>query len=585
MRHGDDGRRLRGLAGILALVLGTWIVPGTARADIIGGLLGKDLNLRGFVRNETAMSVAGANIWQNDHGYSTDGKRFNMIAFRGELFADYRFSRNFNLYIHPRLWVEGVQDIDGALNPHIDSFGKNRASYSGDGMWLEVKGDEFIFDIPELYADYTVGRLWFRVGKQSIVWGKPVFFRVADTVNSLDTRRQHVFGPIFEEYADERLGMWTLRTTYDLIRWKGNITAFASPHFIPLIIPQSGTPYTTFPSQAAIKDKKEVGDLKDRWVWGAAINGNLGAISQALEGLELQANYVSRPQTLGVFRLKEGNFAVGGNAIEAALGLPLGSLGLPDLIPTPFQTDEFGGFRSGQETRLQLANARLPLDDVRRVLEDEWGIPQIATTDQSLDVIYGAVGPLSGVVTREFPRIHIVGGSFSYFVNPVHTGILGMLNGTIFRGEVMYEIDKDFTTPGLSRDFHESSELNTAFIVEKWVRFTPSLPATYLVAEYWFKSRSDFLERWQPGEGDSYFDVVGFAAQQQLMQNRLTGQATFAYDLAGGYWFQPGVLIRLRPDIQLDIFLNIFGGDVRGNDLFGTFKHFDELFVRTWYRF
>jgi hypothetical protein len=74
--------------------------------------------------------------------------------------------------------------------------------------WHNESNDER--ELRELYLDMTMGRHWFRIGKQQIVWGKTDFFRSQDIPNPIDFGR-HGF---YDSWEDIRIPQWSTRYQY-----------------------------------------------------------------------------------------------------------------------------------------------------------------------------------------------------------------------------------------------------------------------------------------------------------------------------------------------------------------------------------
>jgi hypothetical protein len=94
--------------------------------------------------------------------------------------------------------------------------------------------------------------------------------------------------------------------------------------------------------------------------------------------------------------------------------------------------------------------------------------------------------------------------------------------------EALYTPDRIFTDPSLDRDFLEKNELVAALVLEKYQRFTPKLPAMYLVGQVLHKTQSDIFGRHLGGYGgttsheargkDSGYTALAFAVQSWAQQ-------------------------------------------------------------------
>jgi hypothetical protein len=88
------------------------------------------------------------------------------------------------------------------------------------------------FRINEAYFNLKKGRLFLRVGRQSISWGESDTVALLDANNPFDVTRA---GPgLFMDIDEARIPLWTLRGTYDLFRSWGPISsAFAEAYLVP----------------------------------------------------------------------------------------------------------------------------------------------------------------------------------------------------------------------------------------------------------------------------------------------------------------------------------------------------------------
>ena len=529
------------------LVAVSWVGWDPAAAADLGSL-----SIKGSVRAEIALATSDNGNPQNVHRFDDHDRDLQLFALRTEVDFIWRYSDNLSAFAKVRGWGDVVNKVDDAFRKRTDLFAGT--DYPGNGALVEGAGSNTIFDLPHAYVDINRGPWWIRVGKQQIAWGESIFFRSLDAVNSLDLRRHHVFDVLSEEYADERISQWGIRGSLRIPYTKFEIEAFVTD-FTPTLLAPPGSPYASLPVQVSVEDAREIADARHRPIYGGRIRGEL------IDGLEIQLNFVSRPQQVGVFRYAQGSVVLEGRV-------------------TPFHADGELGFRSVAELSETLERNRFSVGANVATLLGEWQVPPFVFAN--LEGILND-SPLRGVVTREFPRVELLGGGFNYLFQFAPDSPLRFLDSVIFRGEAMYTFNKKFTTAGLSRDFLNRDELNTALVVEKWHKFHPSLPATFIVLEWWRKSRSDFLERLKRQEGGRRFDVFGVAIQQQLFQNRVRVDMVTAYDLDAGVWFQPGVRWKPREKFQVDLYYNYFSGS--GDDLFGSFESLDEVFTRLTYYF
>lgn len=183
----------------------------------------------------------------------------------------------------------------------------------------------------------------------------------------------------------------------------------------------------------------------------------------------------------------------------------------------------------------------------------------------------------------EFPRIDTIGGAFSYGVSADPLGPMSFFDGMIARVEAAYYMDKTFTNPtGAPIPFTNPSfkddEWSVGIVLEKNHKFSADWPATFIVFEGWYRSKSDFNDRYQALDGHNGWSWLLLSVSQNLMRNEVVAAFTTAYDTHGGWFVQPAVTWKPRHDVQLDIYANYFaGGD---NDVYGPLQPNKEITFR-----
>ena len=107
-------------------------------------------------------------------------------------------------------------------------------------------GDHVEMELREFYLDASMGRMYLRLGKQQIVWGKTDGLKVLDVLNPQDFREF-----VLDDFEDSRIPLWSVnaevpigplvaqlvwipdRTYHDLPE-SGATFAFTSPLFVPV---------------------------------------------------------------------------------------------------------------------------------------------------------------------------------------------------------------------------------------------------------------------------------------------------------------------------------------------------------------
>uniref|UniRef100_UPI003FA6FD78 hypothetical protein n=1 Tax=Salmonella enterica TaxID=28901 RepID=UPI003FA6FD78 len=171
-----------------------------------------------------------------------------------------------------------------------------------------------------------------------------------------------------------------------------------------------------------------------------------------------------------------------------------------------------------------------------------------------------------------------------------------LLDQLIGRFEFSYTPNKHFTNPTLG-DYIRKDEYQFALILEKYHKFTSAFPATYFVAQWLHKSRSDLFGRYlggvdnTPGSAPSGqsggFNALAVALQQPSPTLEYRFDFAVLTDLKGGWYLQPGVKWKPSKSIQADLYLNAVYSQHRGEyrDFVDGLQHNNEIFARIAYLF
>jgi hypothetical protein len=162
---------------------------------------------------------------------------------------------------------------------------------------------------------------------------------------------------------------------------------------------------------------------------------------------------------------------------------------------------------------------------------------------------------------------------------------------------VLYTPNKTFTSPDLGIDFLKTNEWSTDLVMEKYQRFSDSLPATYLVAQFQYKSKSDLFGRYIGGMGGSEnepatgykdgFKALAFAVQQPFPNLIWRMDLSVLYDLEGGILVQPAVRWKPNGKFSSELFYNYVNGHL-GNptkNIFGGIDYASDVTLRMSYQF
>jgi hypothetical protein len=438
---------------------------------------------------------------------------------------------------------------------------------------LEANGKYWMLDLPAAYVDLHKGPWWFRLGNQQIAWGESLFFRVLDLPNGLDLRRHSFIDVAGEEYADERVPSLAIRGSYEFKNGWG-LDGFVG-RFQPTIYSNPDTPYNVIPSAFTVDQEAGYDRVEND------LSGGL-RFTAKFNDLSVQLVAVNRRNPDGLFSWTQ---AKGANAV-CVTGLGC----------SPFEVSQTGVFSSNEwfetagRARLDGVNAlgaaysEFPAAEA---LRQAFGLPvpvDKASARVSLDAFFSNF-PLRGWLTREYPWEQVYGVAANYIISAAPGSVLDQL---VVRAEVSLTPNKKFTNPNLSKHYLEADETAASIVFEKYYRFSPAFPATFMVFEWLHKDQSDLFGRSLSGfaanDGEltgkvNSFDALAFAAQQPFPNLIWRADLALLYDLQGGWLIQPGVRYKPSNRWQIDLYANKLTGDNRTST--GSFKGYsDEVFGR-----
>lgn len=604
-----------------------------------------------FVPGVNATVIGKRAAGRSARGAALDGDNpFNMFNTRAELDISASFNSSFAAFVKLRVYADGTSVFgDGHEG---DLFGN---PYWGRRSTLaEFNTRSAIIDMPSAYLDFHEGPLWMRLGNQTVAWGEAYFFRVMDVVNGLDLRRHLTLSPGGEEFKDQRVASPTLRVSYNFANdWE--LDSFASL-FSPTVVPAQDSPYNLIASSTSLNESDEFNAARN------TINFGVRLSMPFTEHFTLMAMYANRRNPDGVFRYAEAPIFNGGLANGFCVGahnetnnllkhypggalvaggtvLPAGPLQgvmaaagldpMPSLLGGGHKTldhcgaalapDPFGP--SSTEYWHLLASSHLDPMKALRTAVDEWPASQwsvrqvfgfgkernVADALRTMESFHSLFGGFRAWVSREFKREQVFAVGANYITHSDDPS--SFFDSIIVRGEVAVTPHKKFTDLGLSRHFIAENEIVSALIFEKFHRFSDAFPATYMVAQWMHRERSDLFGRHLSGtetvdfasfidartgdfkpeaftadaaapRGSSSANYVVFAFQQPSASLIWRFDVAMMVDVEGGYLVQPGIRYRPSDAWQWDLYANIIEGDGSNDSVMDSLDFADEAFAR-----
>ena len=166
------------------------------------GLFSKDIELRGYIKNETAYRYVSPTAFS---------KILNIIQ------VEPSYSFNQSLRWSARVWAfydlaYDIQDI-GTIAPikpfaFIEPPGPGEPEPDIENL-RDIKIDHSGVDLKEFYFDIFFSNMDLRVGKQIIRWGIVEGWRIIDEVNPLDFKEH-----ILRDVSDRYIPLWMVKGDY-----------------------------------------------------------------------------------------------------------------------------------------------------------------------------------------------------------------------------------------------------------------------------------------------------------------------------------------------------------------------------------
>jgi len=239
-------------AAILALA-----APALGKLTLYEGDLGEVVT-SGFLRVQTDIHTGEQN--PNNRPLGRGNNRLQL--FRQWALVDAQWQtpwRSVKFFTRTRIWSDTTEEADDNLTSY-DAFPTH---YHGDGWFLRASNDTKAIELWEAWADYNERNWWFRVGRQTIVWGDVAPTRLLDDINPLDLSWHLVLEPLGKEVFDQlRIPIWAARGSYSLpFAPDYQLEGYISPDefaFVSTQLPATGSPLSVIGLPPFIKLRDDV---------------------------------------------------------------------------------------------------------------------------------------------------------------------------------------------------------------------------------------------------------------------------------------------------------------------------------------
>jgi hypothetical protein len=201
--------------------------------------------------------------------------------------ASLKFSKKVKLFGQLRLYTE----LADRLEPGRPDY-TNYSSFSKP-LRLGKKGQ---LELRELYADLTIGKSYWRVGKQQVVWGEMDGLKILDILNPMSFREF-----ILDDFDDSRIPLWAIKG--DIKIGSLNVQAYWSPDITSHHFPSNGGLYgpPILIGEAPSEVSVEMQELKRPGKFFK--DSDIGVqVSTMLKGWDVAFNYVYQYDKFPVFK-------------------------------------------------------------------------------------------------------------------------------------------------------------------------------------------------------------------------------------------------------------------------------------------
>jgi hypothetical protein len=152
-----------------------------------------------MVEQETALDFGTGDIQKSEWTFDPE--------------ASVKFGDRLKFFGQFRLYTEFADGLEPGRADFSNYSSASSPWHLGDAGQLELR---------ELYADITIGKTYWRIGKQQVVWGEMDGFKVLDRLNPMSFREF-----ILDDFDDSRIPLWAVKGDFDLGGIK--LTTYWSP--------------------------------------------------------------------------------------------------------------------------------------------------------------------------------------------------------------------------------------------------------------------------------------------------------------------------------------------------------------------
>ncbi|MDP8254339.1 MAG: hypothetical protein P9M14_01185 [Candidatus Alcyoniella australis] len=215
---------MRGAHAVPALVVLAAII--LTAAPVAAEL--SDIELGGYLMSHIGVFIEEHPNREGPEGFPVDhGEDFgDLSAFRNTLFLQLDWRPHNNVWLHSEFRGVRSASLDADNYAQVPVFWADE-TYNDDQA---VKRDKRRWVQENYYTENDLREIWvdfdafswlnFRVGRQQVSWGETGSYRTLDVVNPTDST-WHL--SVFEDYKDQRIPLWILKTLVDVQPLRGNL--------------------------------------------------------------------------------------------------------------------------------------------------------------------------------------------------------------------------------------------------------------------------------------------------------------------------------------------------------------------------
>jgi len=513
-------------------------------------VLSKNLNVNGYISQSLGICFAQPEDWHPVSNYTQIRLEAGMsLTDHTNIYGIFEFTAD-SIY--------NMRNDSGEFKKYMPGRKYMQTSVEQYDQWGEL--------VKEFYVDIAAGKVDFRLGKQSIIWGESDGIRLLDQINPLDIRREFVMW----DFENILVPKWMVKAEY----------------------------YPGF-------ENKSLKDLSLEMVWnpGDIQESRIGFASQGtLRGLPYAGPwgypqaFIPKPIVDGVLSVEKKSTSIDNSEFGCRLK---GSIGKTYLTLNYFQ-----GFSHDFVCKYTKSDILDPMGNTLMTIPVGPVAPDFS--------LFAPGGPFEGLSVRAhldgiYRRVRFVGFSINRDLSDF---ILWQQTSPVLRVEALYSFAQSFNTGGdrltdlawvTTKGIVKKDQLRfmvgfdwqvwcrflndhkTFFISPQFLQFRVIDHDTELVQLPYYFNKYGQIDPWKIPEVQNYFTIL---VNTGYDNDRILPEALWCHDFYNNAQFiKARVSFSYGDHWRPEIGVHYFTGDTETYKSFGAYDDRDQIYIKIKYQF